>query len=80
MITQDEYKKQEAELLAKTPVEFHAALSYAAYESGHSAGYEECLIHLGDLVDALAEPLRKFENRVRREEMAAYHEAKLWTM
>ena len=79
-MTGEEYNEQEAAILANTPVEFHSALSYEAYERGHAAGYEECLIYLRGMVDMLAEPLRKFENRIKREEVAAFHEARKWTM
>jgi hypothetical protein len=77
-MTAEEHNEQEAAILSSLPVEFHSALSYAAYERGHAYGYDECLIILREMVDALAEPIRKFEGRVRWESVQAVHEARKW--
>ena len=79
-MTSEQYNQQEAEILKPLPPEFHAMLSYSAYERGHSAGYDECLLHLREMASALVEPVKQYENRLRREYAAQYHEARLWSM
>lgn len=61
-----DFRKQQR-LLEQVPVEFRAALSYMAYERGHSAGDAEITIVLADLVDGLKKPIKEFENRIERE-------------
>jgi len=77
-MTSDEFNTQQTEILKPLPPEFHAMLSYSAYERGHSAGYDECLLHLREMADALAEPVRKFESRVRSQAIGDVHEARKW--
>lgn len=48
------------ELLSQVPEEFRSALSYMAYESGHSAGEEEVLCHLHSLIDGLKPAIKDF--------------------
>lgn len=66
-MTDEEFAKKQTELLKDIPKELHAALSYMAWERGHSAGYEEVIGDLQDLVSNLQEPLRDYEARVRTE-------------
>lgn len=66
MMTAEEYNKREQEILCRIPHEFHSAVSYYAYESGHSAGYEEVLIHLENLADMLVAPVQAFALRLRK--------------
>lgn len=71
MMTPDEYREAEKPLLEELPPELRAAISYMAYESGHSAGYHEVLDGLRGLVADLKEPLAAFEKRIRLEYMGA---------
>lgn len=66
-MTEQEYRDQVAELLEPIPQEFRSAMSYHAYESGHSAGYEEIIIHLSDLVHTFAQPINDFHKRIIKE-------------
>lgn len=62
-MTLEEYNKKKDEMLEQLPPEFRAAVAYHAWESGHSAGYQEVLIHLDDLIDMLKEPIRLYSIR-----------------
>ena len=53
----EQYAKKQEEILKDIPVEFHSALSYYAYEQGHSAGLDECFGVLQGLVSMLKEPI-----------------------
>jgi hypothetical protein len=66
---QQEYAKKETELFDNNqiPVELRSAISDYAYEQGHAYGYNEILHLLDYLVDALKEPIKNFENRIRTE-------------
>lgn len=66
-MTDEEVKKQYKEILANVPEEFRSALSYMAYERGHSAGEEEVISILRGLVDALKEPIANFKRNVEEE-------------
>lgn len=60
-MTPEEFNKQETELLNKVPQEFRGWLSYYAYEQGHSAGYEEVLSYLRELIYELVPAMNKFK-------------------
>lgn len=64
-MTDDEYAKAQSDLLEDVPEEFKGTLSYMAYERGHSSGWEECINILRELVSDLAEPIKKFGERMR---------------
>jgi len=64
-LTQEQFEAKQTELLADLPKEFHSAIAYNAWEHGHSAGYEEVLIHVSDLADALAEPIKNYTKRIQ---------------
>jgi len=68
-MTEEQYETEQAKLFkdSNIPIELHDALSYMAYEQGHAYGYGECLIHLRDYIDALSQPIKNFEKRVRAE-------------
>jgi hypothetical protein len=51
-------------ILRDIPEEFHGALSYIAYEQGHSAGQDEVNLILSDLVYNLAPAIKKFEDKL----------------
>jgi len=64
-MTQEQYRKEQEEILADVPKEFHSAFSMMSYERGHSARYEERISHLKELVHELKTPIANFENRIR---------------
>jgi len=68
-MTPAEYDKEvEARLDAKEiPKEFRSALSRLAYQQGHSCGYEEVLVMLDDLIQALATPIQELIKRIKWE-------------
>ena len=55
--------EQEYEL-EKLPEEFRSAISYMAYERGHSAGEDEVLSILKELVSDLLPSIKAFEKRL----------------
>lgn len=71
-MTPEEFAEKESELLSKIPQEFRGAVSYQAYEDGHSAGYEEVLIYVERYVGMLFEPIKKFESRIFNLGMKSY--------
>lgn len=52
-------------LLSQVPEEFRSTLSYMAYQSGHSAGENEILLILNNLVFNLKPAIDKFEARLK---------------
>ncbi len=40
-MTEEEFNKEQADLLGGIPPELHSALQHFAWDKGHSAGYEE---------------------------------------
>lgn len=63
-MTTEEFSTKQSELLNRVPFEVRGALSYMAYDRGHSAGRENVIGILEDLVDTLERPLRDLENRL----------------
>jgi len=63
-MTAEEFNILEAEVLKDLPEEFRSCISSMSYERGHSAGYEECLIHVKGYVRDLKDPIEKFKNRI----------------
>ena len=63
-MTDEEFAKEQKEILADIPDEFKSALSYMAYERGHSSGNEEIITVLRDLVSNLQEPIDEFRERL----------------
>lgn len=64
-MTQAEFDQEQAELLDRIPEEIRPALSGLAWDSGHSAGFEEVISHLSTLVDALEKPIETLLHRMR---------------
>jgi hypothetical protein len=64
-MTGDEFAAAQKEILEDIPEEFQGTLSYMAYESGHSAGYEEVINYLRGLVSDLEGPIKLFEKHIR---------------
>ena len=64
-MTSEEYKVEEKDIFDNydTPEEFRAAISHLAYEHGHAYGYNEILIHLEDITEALAKPILEYRKR-----------------
>jgi len=60
-MTPEEYNKKHKELLDKIPEEFRGWLSWYSYDKGHSAGYEEVLLVLDDMVRGFLEPLNNYK-------------------
>ncbi len=62
-------REQTAEVMARLPEDegLRCAISYMAYEKGHSGGLDEVYSQLVGLVGDLEKPLREFEDRCRRE-------------
>ena len=55
------------QILSKVPKEFHATLSYMAYERGHAYGDEEIENILQNLVNDLEPAILLYEARIREE-------------
>ena len=66
-MTEEEFAVTQKELLDDLPIEFRSAISYMAYESGHSAGYEEVINYVRGLVADLEGPIKKFQERIIRD-------------
>jgi len=66
-MTDEEFTKQQDEILSKLPEEFKGALSYMAYERGHSSGKEEVIGILKELVSDLQDAINAFEKRIKEE-------------
>lgn len=63
----DNYGAESEKLLAELPPELRSAVSYMAYERGHSAGFEEVLGILKNLVYELKGPIGDLITRIRSE-------------
>ena len=66
-MTDEQFVKEQDEILANVPKEFRGKLSYMAYERGHSSGNEEVIGILKELVSDLKESIENFEKRIREE-------------
>lgn len=56
-----EFNAKIGEILQSIPKEFHSALSYYAWEQGHSAGFEEVISVLRNLVSDLQSSFETYE-------------------
>jgi len=66
-MTTEEFVDEQKRAVCLLPVEFQAVLCGMAWESGHSAGYEEIISHLRELADSLRKPIDQYTARIRRE-------------
>jgi hypothetical protein len=68
-MTDEEYDAKQKEIFAEfnIPQELKGALSYMAYERGHSAGVEEQAIILRNLASDLSQPLQDLIARIKRD-------------
>ena len=64
----DEFNKQQEEILADIPEEFHAPMKRLAWEEGYSGGYSEVINYLLDLHSAFSGPIEQYTERIQREE------------
>jgi hypothetical protein len=62
-MTQDEYHFKCTELLNKLPEQLRNPIENFCYEEFHSYGWEEIILHLEELVDALEEPCKNLLQR-----------------
>ena len=63
-MTEIEYEARKDEILSQLPKEFHGAIGWQAWERGHSAGYEEVIGCLDEMVDALVKPIKEYTERI----------------
>lgn len=63
-MTEEQFNEIQAELLAKIPKAFHGWASYFAYDRGHSAGREEIIIELRNLVSGITEPIEAYRKEL----------------
>jgi hypothetical protein len=62
----EELTRKETELLAVLPEEFRSTLSSMAYDRGHSAGLEEVVSILDQLVYDLTPAIMAYTNRLTK--------------
>jgi len=67
-MTGEEFAVKQNELLIQLPSQFRSAISYMAYERGHSAGHEEVLGILSGLIFDLLPSIQQFEKDIRSKE------------
>ena len=67
-MTDVEFNKEQDDLLSALPVEFRSAVASNAWERGHSAGLEEVLLHVDELVHLLQDPILKYTDRIRHQQ------------
>ena len=63
----DDFHRLETEALARLPIEFRDAVSYACYERGHAYGYSEVLCHVKDMVDMLCPIIEEYTERIENQ-------------
>jgi hypothetical protein len=66
-MSDQEFQDKQTQALCLLPPEFHAPLSYRAWETGHAYGHDEVLIHLKELADALLPAVRAYTARLKDE-------------
>lgn len=66
-MTDQDFQDKQTQALCLLPPEFHATLSYMAYERGHSAGREEVLGILQGLAGDLLPAVRAYTERLKRD-------------
>lgn len=63
-MTEKEYQEEHEALLSRLPAAFQGFASSHAYEEGHSAGYEEVILLLHNLVDALEPAIENYRRQL----------------
>ena len=66
MMTDYEYAEKQTALLKDIPEELRGGMVYLACERGHAYGNDEIFSELTDIVSNLQEPIKKVEERIRR--------------
>ena len=66
------FHEQQDEILKNIPVEFANALRDIAWEQGHSSGYSEVLMIVGDLVYRLKPAIAAYKARIAKEVKSWY--------
>ena len=66
-MTAEQFADAQTEAVCHLPPEFRATLCGMAWESGHSAGYEEVIGHLRELASELRRPIEQYAARLRQE-------------
>ena len=67
LMTPDEFKEEQDKLLKDIPKEFHGAFSGVAWDNGHSAGLEEVILVLSDLISNFKQSIEDYEKRLVEE-------------
>lgn len=67
LITPYEFNEEQDKLLKDIPKEFHRAFSGVAWNNGHSAGLEEVILVLSDLIFKFTQPIKDYEKRLVEE-------------
>ena len=65
------YSKQLKELLQPIPVEFHDYIEASAYDRGHSAGREEVLLLVTEIIGGLLPCIKSYRTRLTDTDIAA---------
>jgi len=63
-MTAEEFNAKQDELLSELPIEFRCFVSSYAYDCGHSAGYEEIIGYVAEMVSELKEPIKNYTDKV----------------
>lgn len=63
-MTEAEFAKEQEDYLKCLPPELRSPVAYYAYEKGHSAGYEDILSHVKQLVEMLNLPVAALVKRL----------------
>ncbi len=66
-MSNEEYEQAIQTELAKLPIEFRSAVSWEAYDRGHSAGISEVHLHTCSLVAMLEKPCKELVQRITKE-------------
>jgi hypothetical protein len=66
-MTEDEFNEEQEKLLKDIPKEFHGAFPGVAWDNGHSAGLEEVISVLSDLISNFKQPIEDYGKRLVEE-------------
>jgi hypothetical protein len=66
-LMEKEFQEKQCEMMQNIPAEFHNGIAYLAWEQGHAYGFEEVLLHLSDIIDAIEKPLEEYTKRILNE-------------
>jgi hypothetical protein len=63
-MTEEQFRDQEDEILKDVPIEFHGPLRGMAWDQGHSAGFEEVIGDLREMVYRLKPAIAEYTARI----------------